>query len=62
MWKSKSVYIDIDTGEIIDKDKAKKEYIIVRTETLKICRPLTNIIEYTHECKRKKYKQTNLFD
>lgn len=46
-WQSKTTYVDIDTGEIIDKRKIK-EYIIIKT--IRKTKNYKN--EYIRECKR----------
>lgn len=66
-WYTTIEYIDIDTGEIITKSLAKREYIQLRkTKKIEIIKIIINKevlkhgnIKYTAECE--KNKQTTLW-
>lgn len=49
-WVTLSKYVDIDTGEIIQKEHAKAYYNVVGSKSRYIG---NNIREFIHECKRK---------
>ena len=60
-WTSSSNYIDIETGEKIEKQIAKKYYRIIKTnKNVKDISEQSGHIEYIIECRRK--EQLELFD
>lgn len=60
-WYTENIYIDIDTGERISKDKADKEYRIINTIIRTQINEKSGIKERTNECKRRAI-QLNLFE
>lgn len=57
-----NIYVDIETGEIINKKKTKNEYAIINTKksATKIINALIINIKYEHICKKKPETQTRL--
>ncbi len=51
-WYSKSVYVDIDTGEIISKSLMLREYIKGKSSKIVQIKENNGQIEYTIECRR----------
>lgn len=53
-WKSSSEYVDIDTGEIITKRKALRDYqILNKSKKVEINKNNgTGLIRYTNECRK----------
>jgi len=62
IWRSKTTYVDKDTGEQIPKSKIKdKEYrIITKTKKIIITNETQRTISYTNECSRNSYIQQTL--
>ena len=55
-WVTDSIYVDVDTGEIINKIKTKIEYIIIN-KTSKIRKhDRYKSKEITYECRRNQYR------
>lgn len=53
-WTSKSYYIDIESGEEIEKKIALKNYIIIKTiKNVKSITEQIGELEYIIECRRK---------
>jgi len=51
-WLTKSIYVDVSTGEIITKINAMSNYIRLRCTKKYYESGSYNIREYTHECER----------
>lgn len=59
-WYSKTIYVDIETGEIISKQKAKKDYNITKTTKKIEYGKYSNITEYTRCAERKRQQRLDL--
>jgi hypothetical protein len=59
-WYTISEYVDINTGEIIDKKIAMKKYIKIKTIKKTEINENIGIIKYITECKEN--GQTKLFE
>lgn len=51
-WHSQIIYVDLETGEVISKEDAIREYIIKRTKKETHVYKTTGTIKYTNECWR----------
>lgn len=58
-WKANTVYVDTETGEIIPKTIAKRNYIIIKKIKKTYVYKSTGTITYTNECIRS--RQIKLF-
>ena len=57
-WKTESDWVDIETGEIIEKKRIKNgEYILIKTTKNYKKDGETNIKQYCYECRRSKQKR-----
>lgn len=57
IWKSKTIYVDIDTGEQITKHNAKTYYKKIKTDKhgkYTNFNKTAGLIEYTIQCRHKK--------
>lgn len=61
-WKTISTYIDVDTGEIIEKEIAQEQYTIIHKNKKHNVHRKTGITTITYECRKNKYKQRNIFE
>lgn len=50
-WKTKTIHLDIDTGEIIDKNEIIN-YITIKTDKYASVQNGHGTIEYTKQCRR----------
>lgn len=57
-WRTKSQYVDIQTGEIITESEYKRNYIKIKTTKNTHINEKYGIREFTHECERN--RQTKL--
>lgn len=57
-WKATTVYVDVETGEIIEKEKVTKKIYTVLKTTKKLNYERKRI-EWTNECERN--RQQSLF-
>lgn len=53
-WKSKSEYVDEETGEKLDKEDAIRNYTIITKKKHTHVYKTTGTITYTNGCRRKK--------
>lgn len=58
-WRSNTIYLDEDTGEILDKNNAIMNYTIIKTTKHSHVYKSTGNITYTNECR--KSNQLKLF-
>lgn len=63
-WYSTTIYVDVETGEIISKSLKEREYITVKTNKTTELKEYQNgekygIIKHTNECRRN--RQTTLW-
>lgn len=59
-WKTKSEYVDIDTGEQLTKEEVIKQYIIIKKRKHSEKYKSTGVTTITNECRRT--NQGKLFD
>lgn len=54
-WTSRTIYVDIETGEIITKEEAKKNYNVVKTTKVSKLNPnkTHGTTEFTRQCRKK---------
>lgn len=61
-WNAKSIYIDVDTAELITKQEIEEgRYKILKTTKKTSINETIGTIEYTNECKRNERYQGTLF-
>lgn len=50
-WRTVATYIDVTTGEILTRDKALTEYIIINKKIKRYVTKMVGKVEITNECK-----------
>lgn len=61
-WSTKHVYVDIETGEKIEKEKVAAHYHIVKIKKHKNVYKSKGTITFTNECRWAGYVQGKLWD
>lgn len=51
-WRTVSVYVDIDTGEVLTLENVKDIYLIINKKKKSYVYKQTGTITYTNECRR----------
>lgn len=59
-WITKTLNLDLETGELISKKEMEENYTIIRKQKETLIEGTTGIIIITNEC-RKKLKQLSLW-
>lgn len=61
-WITKVIYVDVDTGEILEESTVKSEYIIIKRKKKYHVYKTTGTVELTTECRKSTCKQKSLFE
>lgn len=51
-WRAKKIYVDAETGEKLEEQEAKRNYIIIRTIKKTYTNKYYGTNEYTYICER----------
>lgn len=50
-WKTESIYVDIDTGEMLNKETVIRQYKIIHKKKTSHVYKQTGTVKYTNECR-----------
>lgn len=58
-WRTKTEYVDTETGEIITEQEAKTNYIIIKKSKHATIKKTTGYVKWTYHCKRSNQIEIN---
>lgn len=61
-WITKTYYVDLDTGERINKEKAEEQYRVINTKKHVYAKPTQMVQEITKECRKNDTRQLDIYD